>query len=311
MKTSIMTNTRQCTPSEYIQFMTSNNTPKDIKSPISSINSKRRKKMNVSRKCTESTTSQRKIPTTSTQTYSYIKTCSIHKNKEYYRLYNYFCTNTTEWLNTHSDLCSCLLNLFTTRQNLILSQCVLQSFPQQSIPAWKTRGYSNFLSNDMFIKVNDIQQTIRSYLLKQEDSYDTIRQKLFELAHCQESLGRRLEDLLLHELEPDFFNNIKDQTLTIQGQIIYDELSIELYRKQILVQDFLEKSEDEEILHGKPSGEFYGKYVHVYGEQKGIFDQKSKLENCIKEWKGKYASSLQNLESEVNKYIEINNLEKK
>lgn len=240
-----------------------------------------------------------------------IKNNSAPKIREYYRLFNYFCTRAEQWFNIHSDLCSFLLNIFTIRKSLLLSLNVLRSFQIQSIPTWKTRGHSNFLCNDNFVEIKEIKTMIGNNLIILEEFYDLTRIEIFKLAECQDSLSRRLEDLLLHELEPLFFINVHDQRLTTKGKKIYDELSIELYRKQMLVQGLLEKSDDKHILHGKPSKEIFGQYIHTHTKQKDLINQENILEIYLKELKNKCSSRLKKLESEIRDYNKKNNLGKK
>ena len=246
------------------------------------------------------------------------------EKKRYYQLINSFNDKVTHtWINIDDQILTVLQNVVSIRSRLPLEWKVLHSShlkddnvnPQdddygRKEDDWKQHGLQGKLKETPYsfhLHTSDVQLALNHDMTQHEKILAAIRTLMTNLSDCHEALSRVVDtlwkfhlDCTQDRIEEDDDEDKEDgeiQDMVDNVTEVYQMLSSELYRKQLLIPLILESTQDEIL------GIEKGKIIE--GSRKGLqsareccksWDRNSE-ESCIDESKLSYVLKLGKLES--------------
>lgn len=166
-----------------------------------------------------------------------------------------------DWIVVDDNLGDVVSSIANLRRRILMESRKILELENTFIRAsWKPYGFRS--SFGMELSVDDIQLALSHDLIQHEKMMAGARALMSSLAEAQESLGRRLEELLEHHIKTidiirslEHFNAESSTIMIVLGMLdslqeIYTTLALELLRKQILVQTVLESTNDDLIATG-------------------------------------------------------------
>jgi len=209
--------------------------------------------------------------------------------REYWQIYRAFCgTLQREWLDIDDNLSEVLESIVHMRDRLFMeSTLVSQKKENQVTLAWAGHGSSSFAWNHEppagGLMESDVNLALSHDLREHERLLVGVRSLLAALSDGHDTLGRRLEEMMLHHLESNgWLDDVvsckeyeADETLidtvstssntcaTLADDMcnVFHLLSMELYRKQMLAQEVLKSSASTSLLaqsrHPKNNTQYY------------------------------------------------------
>ena len=246
------------------------------------------------------------------------------EKKRYYQLINSFNDKVTHtWIHIDDQILAVLQNIVSIRSRLPLEWKVLHSSylkndnvnPQddnygRGEDNWKQHGLQGKLKETPYsfhLHTSDVQLALNHDMTQHEKMLSAIRTLMTNLSECHEGLSRVVDTLWKFHLdcvqdrieEDDEENDGIMQNMVDNVTEVYQMLSSELFRKQMLIPVILESTQDEIL------GIEKGKITE--GSRKGLqsardccksWDRSSK-ESCIDESKLSYVLKLGIIESAV------------
>jgi len=240
------------------------------------------------------------ISTPSTTSSSTTKQKSKEK-KRYYQLIHSFNDKVTHtWIHIDDQILAVLQNIVSIRSRLPLEWKVLHSShlktddninPQdddydRDEDEWKQHGLQSKLKETPYsfhLHMSDVQLALSHDMTQHEKMLSAIRTFMTNLSECHEALSRVVDTLWKFHLdcvqdrieedgEDDEYNGGEMQNMVDNVTKVYQMLSSELYRKQLLIPLILESTQDEIL------GIEKGKIIE--GSRKGM----QSARNCCKSW---------------------------
>lgn len=161
-----------------------------------------------------------------------------------------------DWIDVDDNLGGVVSSIANLRRRIVMESRKIQEQKNELIQAsWKSCGSRS--SFGMELTVDDINLALTHDLIHHEKMMAGARALMASLAEAQESLSRRLEELMVHVKESmdiirclEYFDYQSSSIETLLGMIdglqeIFKTLALELFRKQISVQTVLESSNDD------------------------------------------------------------------
>jgi len=303
----------------------------DDGSSLATTQSNKNKKKKKKKKSINKTTPPPKPPTPSTpRGSSSISTPSTSSTKQkskekkrYYQLIHSFNDKVTHtWIYIDDQILTVLQNVLSIRSRLPLEWKVLHSShlktddvnPQDDDDSgedeWKQHGLQGKLKETPYsfhLHASDVQLALSHDMTQHEKMLSAIRTLMTNLSECHEALGRVVDTLWKFHLDTqDRIEEDEKEDAEEDGEMqnmvdsiteVYQMLSSELYRKQLLIPSILESTQDEIL------GIEKGKITE--GSRKGLqsareccksWDRNSE-ESCIDENKLSYVLTLGIIES--------------
>jgi len=245
------------------------------------------------------------------------------EKKRYYQLIHSFNDKVIHtWIHIDDQILTVLQNIVSIRSRLPLEWKVLHSShlkddninPQDDDfgrdEEWKQHGLQGKLKETPYsfhLHMSDVQLALNHDMTQHEKMLAAIRTYMTNLSECHEALGRVVDTLWKFQLdctqdieedgEEDDEEDGGMQNMVDNVTEVYQMLSSELYRKQMLIPQILESTQDEIL------GIEKGKIVE--GSRKGLQSardcckswDRSSEESCIDESKLSYVLKLGKLES--------------
>lgn len=223
------------------------------------------------------------------------------EKKRYYQLIHSFNDKVTHtWIHIDDQILAVLQNVVSIRSRLPLEWKVLHSShvkiddlnPQdngrvEDEDEWKQHGLLGKLKETPYsfhLYTSDVQLALTHDMTQHEKMLAAIRTFMTNLSECHEALGRVVDTLFKFHLDCTSADRIEeedgeddDQDGDMQKMVdnvteVYQMLSSELYRKQILIPLILKSTQDEIL--GIEKGKV------TVGSRKGL----QRARNCCKSW---------------------------
>ena len=171
----------------------------------------------------------------------------------------------TEWLDIDDQLMAVVGSIDNIRSRLPMESRILRHIKDED--EWEAKkewdgyalGYSTRREHNFAMRVEDIRLAQGHDLEQHEKMLAGLRRLLSALSEVQDALGRKLDELMGHHWEcsddvgiqgavdPQNMSTISLQTLVDEASLVYNQLAMELYRKQGLVQELLDSVNDDMI----------------------------------------------------------------
>lgn len=178
--------------------------------------------------------------------------------KQYWKIINAFQgTLERDWLHVDDQLEQVVSSISNLRGRIKMESQYLEEFAKDetnTLP-WKQCGYRCSSASDGGLTRDDVELALSHDLLQHEKMMAGARALLASQSQAQDALGRRLEELMLFHMDTlsmmqQDLDACPSSLLTIMGvvdklQSLYASLALELYRKQMLIQDVLDAVNDE------------------------------------------------------------------
>ena len=203
--------------------------------------------------------------------------------RKYWQILNAFQgTLERDWLQVDDNLGDVVSSIANLRSRIWMeSSKIHERANAPSQESWK-RAYRRC---NQGLTRDDIQLALTHDLLKHEDMMAGARTLLSSIAEAQGSLGRRLEELLTHQMAvvellqglPHFDPLSSSSIVTVMKMVdgltdIFVSLASELYRKQWLVQTVIDSTNDDLLVN-------VGESVSRKGE-----DPRAVADKCSRSW---------------------------
>mmetsp|Transcript_11678 Transcript_11678/g.17144 ORF Transcript_11678/g.17144 Transcript_11678/m.17144 type:complete len:269 (-) Transcript_11678:47-853(-) len=150
-----------------------------------------------------------------------------------------------EWLNADDNLGVVVSSIFNLRQRIYWeSKQIMEMKKQMS----GTNSRSSIRQGNVYLRREDVEFALSYDLNRHEQMMSAARSLLSNLNQAQETLGRRLEEIILHDLytrQDDIVVSSSLCTTVTQIEKLYHDLAAELYRKQELSSKVLESTTDQ------------------------------------------------------------------
>lgn len=191
--------------------------------------------------------------------------------KRYWHMFRcFFDMVRNEWLYIDDQLEEVVKSMTGIRNRLPMESCLLNRINDEK--KRKEQAYSGnkeFLmqaqlkignSDDFFLKGEDVQSAISYDLLQHERMMECLRNLFANLSDCHESLSRNLDGIMQHHLKVSvelLSNSAKshlsygfEKVIGLMNSLndVFRDLSMELYRKQVLVSLVFESVTDDLFL---------------------------------------------------------------
>ena len=223
-----------------------------------------------------------------------------NNKRQYWRLYkSFFAIVDTEWLDMDNQLEAVVGSIDNIRSRLPMESRILHTIKDED--DWESKkpwdgyalGYSTRREHNFALRVEDIRLAQGHDLEQHEKMLAGLRRLLSAISEVQEALGRKLDELMgLHweccedmdlRSEHSSLSSISMQTLVDEASLIYNQLAMELYRKQGLVKGLLDSVADDMI---EPDERSAHEVVGAGGDDILNVGRSSKgaASSCSKEW---------------------------
>ena len=197
--------------------------------------------------------------------------------RQYWRLYkNFFAIVETEWLDLDDQLMAVVGSIDNIRSRLPLESRILRHIRDED--EWEAKkpwegyaqGYSSRREHNFAMQVEDIRLAQGHDLVQHEKMLAGLRRLLSALSEVQDALGRKLDELMEHHwecsddagiesaMDPQGLSAVSLQTLVDEASMVYNQLSLELCRKQGLVQELLDSVDDDMIAGEEKAAHAFG-----------------------------------------------------
>jgi hypothetical protein len=167
-----------------------------------------------------------------------------------------------DWLAVDDNLGGVVSSIANLRGRIVMESRKIfeQRDGSSKQGSWKRCGYR---ASGMDLTLDDIQLALSHDLLQHENMMLGARTLLASMADAQESLGRRLEELMVHHMDTMEviqslvrFDPQSSSIVVVMGMVdglqeIYTSLAAELYRKQSSVQTLLDATNDDLLITGE------------------------------------------------------------
>lgn len=175
--------------------------------------------------------------------------------KKYWQILNAFQgTLKRDWLEVDDNLEGVVSSIYNLRSRIYMESRQLYRMKNRSIYKWNGCGYR--ANGEGGLTVDDVELAMSHDLLQHEKMMAGARMLLSSLSEAQEALGRRLDELLLHHMDALYLVQnsmtleVPDSMQTIMASVdklqqVFTSLALELYRKQLLVQEVLDAFNDD------------------------------------------------------------------
>ena len=197
--------------------------------------------------------------------------------RQYWRLYkNFFSIVETEWLDLDDQLMAVVGSIDNIRSRLPMESRILRNIRDED--EWEAKkpwdgyaqGYSSRREHNFALRVEDVRLAQGYDLVQHEKMLAGLRRLLSALSEVQDALGRKLDELLSHHwecsddagiesaMDPQGLSTVSLQTLVDEASLVYNQLAMELYRKQGMVQELLDSVDDDMIAGEEKAAHSFG-----------------------------------------------------
>ena len=197
--------------------------------------------------------------------------------RQYWRLYkNFFSIVEAEWLDLDDQLLAVVGSIDNIRSRLPMESRILRTIRDED--QWEAKkpwegyaqGYSSRREHNFAMRVEDVQLAQGHDLVQHEKMLAGLRRLLSALSEVQDALGRKLDELLGHHwecsddagiesaMDPQGLATVSLQTLVDEASLVYNQLAMELYRKQGMVQELLDSVDDDMIAGEEKAAHAHG-----------------------------------------------------
>ena len=218
--------------------------------------------------------------------------------KKYWQILNAFQgTLERDWLEVDDNLEGVVSSISNLRSRIAMESRYLMKQKSKSHKPWDGCGYRVDEYSGGVLMVDDVEMALSHDLVQHEKMMAGARLLLASLSEAQETLGRRLDELMLHDMDTihvmqcmalETSSSLSTVMSVVEKlQDVFTSLALELYRKQLLIQSVLDAMNDDLLVRDQEEVDDAG----------GMDDNPRRVaEKCLREWPRGSKSSHINVE---------------
>ena len=216
--------------------------------------------------------------------------------KQYWSIFHRFCNLLqNQWIDIDDQALLVIESIAGIRQRLPLEMKLIRkykdSMTQSTNVEWKNHAHNNQLTlSSSLLSQEDVERAFNHDLQQHEKMMEGLRSLFGSLSEMHESMSRTLDELMKHHLNQEeqilsrqeFYKHYPALPMTSYNNAtslvhltteLFQMFSLELYRKQSLVQYVLDSADDRVLSHQVVhDGEWYNR------------GPKFIIEHCMKQW---------------------------
>ena len=216
--------------------------------------------------------------------------------KQYWSIFHRFCNLLrNQWIDIDDQALLVIESIAGIRQRLPIEMKLVQkykdSMTQPTNIEWKNHAHNNQLTfSSSLLSQEDVERAFNHDLQQHEKMMEGLRSLFASLSEMHESMSRTLDELMKHHLNQDeqilsrqeFYKHYPALTMTSYNNAtalvyltteLFHMFSLELYRKQSLVQCLLDSADDRVLSHQV-----------VRDDQWYNRGPKFVIQHCMKQW---------------------------
>ena len=175
--------------------------------------------------------------------------------KEFIHIFNRFVSRTkNEWMELDDQAYQVVKAISSIRSRLPMETKIIHCLENRTRKkTWSDYGVTNIFEKHSSLITNDVQLALSHDLVQHEKMMEALRRLMANLSDCHDALMRILDDIMKHSLDCEECFGTMELPISFQKASSLSNLtadamsmmSLELYRKQNIVQTIFDSSEDD------------------------------------------------------------------